>query len=264
MGGSDHEKSMTGAKRFWIDSLPEVSGTVSLTGTEAHHVRNVLRLSLGDLVELVSSTGRQAMARIYEIDRSGVKLIVENLQPAENEPPLSIVLGLAVLKADRMDWVVQKATELGLSALIPVTADRSVVQLEQERAAKRTERWRQIARQAVKQCRRGRAPEVAAPVNLKSFFDICLKHEVKIVLHEAAEHHASNSWANLQNLFDRPQTVAALVGPEGGFTNHEIMLAREAGFSVLGMGPRILRAETAALALLAVIGFLWGDLANFS
>lgn len=247
-----------------MDELPEIPGLVRLADTEARHARQVIRLAVGDMVRLVSSSGQGALARITELSRSGVTLAVEKMEPVGNEPPIEVTLGLALLKADHMDWVVQKGTELGLSTFVPVITERTVVHLDAARAARRTDRWRQIARQAVKQCLRAQAPEVLTPIRFSEFLMNCHQYDLKIILYEAANPGNGLEWPELHKNNPPPRTIAALVGPEGGFDYKEVSLARQAGFMVVGIGPRILRAETAAIALLTIIGYLWGDLSKFS
>lgn len=236
------------------------SGRARLAGPEAHHARRVLRLKTGDSLILIDGRGSEYTARIISSDPEGLDLEVMDRRPALQESPLELTLGLALLKSDRMDLVVQKGTELGLKTLTPIRADRCAVRLSPDRAAKRLERWRRIAGEAVKQCRRGEPVRISPLTQLPDFLSASSEAELKVMLYEGAAGVETRGWRALLSTKPRPRSVAALIGPEGGFTGEEVTLARKTGFEILGLGPRILRSETAALALMAVLGFELGDL----
>ncbi|MFH1090498.1 MAG: 16S rRNA (uracil(1498)-N(3))-methyltransferase [Pseudomonadota bacterium] len=247
-------------RRFIITEDQVQSGLVSLKGPEARHARNVLRLSTGDVVLLVDDRGAEYVSRITSVSRTGVDLTVIEKREAVGEPALNLILGLALLKSDRMEFVIQKGTELGLHALIPLRAARCTVRLEGQRADSRLERWRQIAGQAVKQCRRGRAPEIFPVMDFNEALSQAGTAELKLMLHED---RASASGQELHSLLTTESPLSSifmLIGPEGGFSRQETALAVESGFHVLGLGPRILRSETAALAAISIVGFILGDL----
>ena len=176
---------------------------------------------------------------------------------------MTSTLGLALLKADRMDWAVQKATELGLTALTPLALSRAAVRLDQERAARKVDRWRRISVEAVKQCRRGRPVDIRPPADLDTFLAGAARADLCLVFHVDSTGDALYSWPERNAGGAPPRSICALIGPEGGFTDDEARKALDAGFRTVRLGPRVLRAETAALAALAVIGFVYGDLADF-
>jgi len=249
-------------RRFLIQGDQVRSGRARLVGPEAHHARHVLRLKTGDSLILIDGQGSEYMARIVSSGPEGLDLEILDRQPALQESPLELTLGLALLKADRMDLVVQKGTELGLKTLTPVRAARCAVQLSPDRAAKRLERWRRVAGEAVKQCRRGEPVQVNPLTELPGFLSASAGAELKVMLYEGAAGGEAGDWRALLNITPRPRSVTALIGPEGGFTEAEVTLARKTGFDILGLGPRILRSETAALALMAILGFELGDLVS--
>lgn len=249
-------------RRFLIDPGQVRSGRATLQGSEGHHAREVLRLTPGQRVLLLDGQGWEYPGRVSRVGREEVEVEVLERRPAREESPLKLTLGLALLKADRMDLVVQKATELGVTTLVPLRCARSRVRLEGDRARKRLERWQRIAREALKQCRRGRPVEVRPPADLAAFLAASSGAELKIILEaEAARDAGRPDWRAILAARPKPRLVWALVGPEGGFAPAELAQAQEAGFVPLGLGPRILRSETAALALAAVLGYELGDLA---
>lgn len=251
-------------RRFVIDTQDISGEQVRLSGPEAHHAVNVLRLKVDDTVTLVDGQAMEYLARVVGIQRGKVDLEVVEQQQGLTESKLDLTLGLGLLKADKMDYVVQKATELGLSTLVPIASERSTIKLAGSREENRLERWRKISRQALKQCRRSRPVEINPITDLAGFLDITRQAELKLMLHPRLSDAPSPAWNDLLTAQPPSQSVAALVGPEGGFTENETAEARRTGFQILPLGPRILRSETAAIALIAILGFELGDLINFS
>src|SRR5262249_24407597 len=169
--------------------------------------------------------------------------------------PVALALLIGLLKGEKMDWVVQKATELGVARVVPVATTHGVVKLDAERAASRRERWTRIAEEAAKQCGRADLPEIA---EVSAFAEaVAAARGWKLLLHEAERGQPLRAALPAS----APEVVTVAVGPEGGFAPDEVAAARAAGFAVSGLGPRVLRAETAAIAALAVLGFVVGDLA---
>jgi 16S rRNA (uracil1498-N3)-methyltransferase len=253
----------TKVKRFLIDPETIGSGLVRLNASEARHALNVLRKEVGEDILLVDGDGREYTARIVDRGRLGLtaKIIEEHIMI--HEPDLDFTMGLSLLKSDRMDMVIQKATELGITSLVPLETDRAVIRLEKNRAEKRLERWRSIARQAIKQCGRPRPVNVFPVSSLQQFLDDYRPTELKIMFHpfdNAAT--VATSWKGILESQPHARTVCVLIGPEGGFNREEASLIIESGFCQLSLGPRILRAETAALAAMAIIGFELGDLSK--
>ena len=239
--------------------VPELAaGALALAGDSYHYLANVLRLRAGDELSLFDGAGREASARVVRVDgeRQSMELLAEAPLPSTAAAPVPVCLLLALLKADKMDLVIQKATELGARLLVPVAAARSVVRLAGDRESGRLERWRRGALSAAKQCGRADTLEIGPVTPLGTAVREAWPDAWKVLLWESAAGEPLR--ARLPAA--RPPRVVAAIGPEGGFAPEEVVLAREAGFTVAGLGPRILRAETAALATLAVIGFALGDL----
>ena len=232
-----------------IEGLPEAGREYPLPAAAARHVAQALRMRRGDALALFTGTGGEYAATITRIDRHGVLAQVEQFVDIERESVRPITLVQAVIAADMMDFVVRKAVELGASAIIPVQAARSQG-LPRERAARRVAHWRQIAIAACEQCGRNRVPGIAPVVAWSDWLAGAGDQQAPMVI---LDHAASSPLASVVGE-SAPRTV--IVGPEGGFTQEEAGAARARGAIAAQLGPRVLRAETAALAALAVIAAL--------
>lgn len=220
----------------------------------AHHASRVLRLRVGDEVQIFDGAGEARNGRIAAIE--GKRVTLEQLRPCPPEaaPTLQIELAQAMSSSEKMDWVVQKATELGATSIQPVQTQRSVAKLTAERAEKRSEHWRGVTLAACEQCGRNRLPELRPPQELASWL-AQVKHET------CAKFILLPDGASKLTAQPRPQgRVLLLIGPEGGFSADEAAMARQAGFIPILLGPRVLRTETAALAGITALQLLWGDL----
>ncbi|MBZ0177832.1 MAG: 16S rRNA (uracil(1498)-N(3))-methyltransferase [Melioribacteraceae bacterium] len=233
---------------------PLVSRSLAeLPPATAHHALRVLRLGVGDAVTLFDGTGGEYAGRIVETAR-GVRVQIEERRDIERESPLELILAQALPSGDRMDWIVQKAVELGVARIQPLGAARSVVRLSGERAARRVDHWRQVAIAACEQCGRNRLPEVAPILDLRQWLGRLEQDNGvrRFLLMPGAARR-------LRELADDSRFIL-LIGPEGGLSEEEATLARAAGFEGLTLGPRVLRTETAGPAVLAALGALHGDL----
>lgn len=218
-------------------------------GQAAQHLLRVLRCSQGDPVILFNGDGLDYSGRIDSTQRNSLTVRIESVIETANESPLSIHLGVPLARGQRMDYAIQKAVELGVTGITPLTTGRSVVKLERRRLDGKIEHWRQVAISACEQCGRARIPAVHTVEPLSSW---AARAGFGIVLDP---HHAKPVTA-----LQRPATGIHLVaGPEGGFTLEEISMLRELGFHALTLGPRILRTETAPLAAISALQLLWGD-----
>ena len=235
---------------------------MSLDGEEHHHLSRVARIKKGDLVWLFDDSGRQYRARVQKVTPGLTRLhILESLPAAV--PSLRIILAFSVLKARAMEWLLQKATELGASDFIPLVTARTVVRIPSpEDASKKVKRWARIVREAAKQCGRSRVPTLSAPVSLAEFLDREPPQRT-LFLFEHAERelrdlllNGSPGW-NTGGVRDPGEEVLVLAGPEGGWTNDEAMDILGRGFEAVSLGDNVLRAETAALSTLAVLTQFW-------
>ena len=221
-----------------------------LPGPVAHHAERVLRLAVGDAVTLFDGQGGECAATLLALGKQPVARLGPRLA-AGRESPLQITLVQALASGDKMDWVVQKAVELGVMAIQPVAAERSVLKLAGDRAVKRVAHWQGVAAAACEQCGRNQEPQLAPQEKLENWLARPANGALRLILAPDAE----------QALVDLPpaENVQLLIGAEGGLDPQEILAARQVGFTAVKMGPRILRTETAGLAALAVLQALWGD-----
>ncbi len=238
--------------RFYFADVLSAGLTLALPEAAAHHAARVLRLRVGDGLTLFNGQGGEYAAVITAIARNEVQAAVQRHDAVERESPLAVTLVQAISSGERMDLTIQKAVELGVQRIVPVNSERCVVRLKGERAEKRVAHWQQVAIAACEQCGRNRIPEVRMISPLAVWF--------------AAEHGDALRWALMPGAatalreLPRPQRpVELLVGPEGGLTNAEAEQAARAGYLPVRLGPRVLRTETAAPALLAALQALWGD-----
>jgi 16S rRNA (uracil1498-N3)-methyltransferase len=239
--------------RFYCTPPLPHSGLFELPPEAAHHAARVLRLRESDRVEMFDGLGNACTGMIAEL--AGKRVVVGGIAAsrADRESPLQITLAQALSSSEKMDWVIQKATELGVAKIQPLDTERSVARLSAERANKRLEHWRQVAISACEQCGRNLLPEIHAPLDIMAWLQqIRATPDSKFILlpEGAASLHAQS----------KPQdSVVLLIGAEGGFTGAESDSALHCGFTAIRLGARVLRTETAAVAGLAALQTLWGD-----
>lgn len=231
--------------RFWVPSELLGAREVPLPAETGRQIARVLRLRAGDEITLFCGDGEECAARLREVTAGGVVAEVTSRSRPEVELPCRLHLAVAVLKGEKLEWVVQKATELGAARLSFLRTERTVVEAGAERWQRRRERYERIAREAAEQSGRVRVPEIGDPEPLAQALGGGA--EVRCIL-------APESTRPLLGVLDRqPSGVLLLVGPEGGFTEAELSLAQEAGAARVGLGKRTLRAETAAVAAAALV-----------
>jgi len=239
--------------RVYVDAALEAGALVVLTGSAAGHLTRVLRLRTGAAVTLFNGRGGEYAARIERVLRNEVTLAVDEHLPIERESPFPLTLAQGVSRGERMDLVVQKATELGVTRLVPVITERSIVRLDDEQSDRKSSHWRAIAIAACEQCGRNRLPEVALPAQLQSFLRLSTDGSVQLLLSPSASRRIED--------VPRPANGATvLIGPEGGLSQEEQSLAEAAGYTAVNLGPRVLRTETAAIAALTLLQREFGDL----
>lgn len=239
--------------RIFVDVPLTAGQELSLPAEAANHVQRVLRLRTGAPLVLFNGRGGEFSATLLRADRDATRARVETQHADDRESPLQLTLLQGVSRGERMDTIVQKATELGVTRIHPVLTEYSVVKLDADAAAKRRAHWRAVAVGACEQCGRNRVPEVAAVTDYAAALTAAAAAPgLRIVLAP----DASQSLATAAH----GDHLTLLVGPEGGLSGRELMLAERAGFIGCRLGPRILRTETAPLAALAVLQALLGDL----
>lgn len=236
--------------RLFCDFPLAIGENIELQKDAARHIM-VLRLSAGDTLTLFNGLGGEYQARITRIDRQRVTTEIVSHSSREAELPYRITLAQGIPEATKMDWIIEKAVELGVSDIIPLAAQRSVVRLNNDRAEKRLSRWQAIAISAAQQCGRNRLPHIASPVGTGEYLRQTTPSPRILFSPRATE--TLSEWARHQ----KPQNITLLIGPEGGFSPEEENMAEQQGVTFLSMGPRILRTETAGLAAVAAINALW-------
>ena len=239
--------------RLFSDQPLLVSTEVVLEGSAAQYLGKVLRARVGDSVILFDGQGQQGTATIKAIAKHSVSAQLDTITTPQTESSLQTHLGLCLSKGDRFDWAIQKATELGVSSISPLYSTRVDFTVPPERLAKRLSHWQHIVTSACEQSGRVRIPTVNAPTSLTHWVSETLA-DVKLVLH--CDVHGTSPLAA------KPQSVALLIGPEGGLTDEEVATAERHHFQPWQLGPRILRTETAPVVALSVIGAQWGDMAQ--
>ncbi len=239
--------------RVYVDA-PLAAGTrVTLEGGAASHVTRVLRLRVGEALTLFNGAGGEYAAGIEQVHDGGVAVTIGEQRAIERESPLTLTLAQGVSRGERMDLVVQKATELGVSGIVPLFTERSVVRLGAQQAERKLNHWRAITIAACEQSGRNRLPNVAPPLSLADWLRSGADRDGgRLLLSPAATARIDAP--------PRPATsVTVLIGPEGGLTNAEQEAAVAAGFLPVRLGPRVLRTETAAIAALALLQRAFGD-----
>jgi 16S rRNA (uracil1498-N3)-methyltransferase len=255
--------------RVYVEAALRPGSLVELPPDTASHLAKVLRARSGDEVILFNGDGREFSGAIETVRGSRVSASVGDGRPVDRESPLSVTLVQCVPRGDRMDFIVQKATELGVARMVPVLSQRSVVRLDQTQAASKAIHWRAVAVSACEQCGRNRLPviEPARPL-LNYLGDLPPRAGLRLVLEpESAPHEGGLAHSEAAVRTDAVSTDAALptdaeiaIGPEGGFASDELEAFRVAGFTQIGLGPRILRTETAAIAALVWLQARFGDM----
>jgi 16S rRNA (uracil1498-N3)-methyltransferase len=243
---------------FFIEES-ELSGTnPAVRGADARHISSALRLKPGDIIELFDGTGKRYKSKISALSSGKVEVSILEASEPGIESPLELVVAQSFLKEKKMDDLVRQLTELGVSKWIPFISERSVPRPDEKRIIARTQRWEKIAKEASKQCKRLKITQIGKTASFGEILAAEKDYGLKIVF-----------WENEKNLLDKnslaggrenPEKILVMFGPEGGFSVNEIEKAKESGFITAGIGPRILKAETATLCACALMQFLFGDM----
>lgn len=233
-----------------------IGDSVVLAEEAAHHVGVVLRQRIGDQLTLFSGDNRECEAEIIQMHKKAIQVRICQEAYIDKESPLQIILAQAICKGERMEWIVQKAVELGVTAFFPIITQHGSYKLAKENLQKKHHQWQAIAVSACEQCGRNRVPQIAEPTDLLSFLsrEELAASPQKFLL----DPYEGQSWKSYQQL---NKQVVILVGPEGGFSAAELQSASQADFLPLYLGPRILRTETAAISAVSLFQAAWGDIA---
>ena len=243
--------------RFFVRKENIHGPDATIAGQEFEHLRRVLRLTVGDSVTLFDDTGWEYEAVIRSLHADRGELAIRRSYQAGRDSPLALALALGLTKGEKMDFVVEKATELGVASILPFTSSFTVPKLDAKKIANRTERWQKIALSAAKQCGRSQVPEILPLCEFRHMVEGAGASQLKLLFWE------KETARSLRQVHDANATATAIlvaVGPEGGFSSAEAQLAAARDFHRVHLGRRILRAETAAVTALSLAQFLWGDL----
>ena len=240
--------------RIYTDSALREGATAELDENAALHVGRVLRMQPGQELRLFNGDGNDYPATITSANKKNVEVQVGTPDANPTESPLDIILGQALSKGDRMDYAVQKAVEMGVTRIVPLTTERCDVKLKGDREDKRLRHWQSVAISAAEQCGRARVPDILPVMTVTEWLEHTRDCEVRLVLHHRTEQSL--------DALTKPTRVALMIGPEGGLSADEISQAESEGFLPVALGPRVLRTETAPVAAMALCQYLGGDTGN--
>ena len=241
--------------RFYVSDVSEADKSVHIYGEDVNHIKNVLRLRAGDEITVGDGSGRDYTCNISEIKDDEVVADICNITDNCAELPTDIYLFQGLPKADKMEFIIEKAVELGAKEIIPVMMERTVVKLDDKKKPRKLERYNLIAESASKQSRRGIIPKVSNFVNMKEAIDIASKLDMIMVPYESAK-GMDYSLEVFKEAAGNKKSVGIFIGPEGGFADKEIEELKQSGARIVSLGHRILRTETAGLTALSILSFM--------
>ncbi len=242
--------------RFYVPQPRIENGMLKIEGDEVKHIRKVLRLKGGDEIVVFDGLGKELEGTIVEEGLSSVVIKIQNIFSSKRDSLLEVTLAQSLLKGEKMDYLIQKATELGVKEIIPFFSSRSVLLLEESRRLKRHHRWEKIAVEASKQCGRGVVPKIESLQNYSDMLHTASIEDLRLVLWE----REGTKLKEVLEISKEKRKIFFIIGPEGGFNQSEVDEAKGAGFIPVTLGRRILRAETASLCLLSILQYEWGDI----
>ncbi|MCR4435435.1 MAG: 16S rRNA (uracil(1498)-N(3))-methyltransferase [Clostridiales bacterium] len=247
--------------RFFIDEKDIQGNKIYIRGEDVNHIKNVLRLKIGESIILCDGKGMDYTAGIEKFEPDYVLTGISASNYNETEPPIEVVLFQGIPKSDKMDFIIQKAIELGVNRIVPVMTERAVVRIEDKRdAEKKVCRWQRIALEAAKQSNRGIIPRVEYPVRYREALTLSDKSDLSLIPYEkefknSLKKYISQADADIKK-------VSLFIGPEGGFSEKEIEDAVQKGIKPVTLGPRVLRTETAGISVISILMYELGDI-NF-
>lgn len=244
-------------RRFFIEKKDINGKEAVITGQEVNHLKNVLRLKEGEDVQVFDGTGIDYDAQIKTIAPDAITLELKREFKSNLASPVQVTIGQGFLKDKKMDTIVRHLTELGMVRWIPFMATRSIPRPDKKRLAQRRERWQKIVRESLKQCKLSYLPEIYDTVSYEELLNLSDDCDLKIFFWEEEVVSLTSIKKNIQKT---PEKIFIMLGPEGGFSEEEAAAAKEKGFITASLGPRIMKADTASVAALSLIQFLFGDI----
>ncbi len=238
--------------RFFVEEPAMGANSITITGGDVNHIKNVLRMSVGDKICVINGqNNKEYYCEITALGSDTVDTRICEIRESDQELANEIVLFQGLPKSDKMELIIQKAVELGVHTIVPVSTDRTVVKLDAKKEANKRKRWMSISESAAKQSGRLRIPKVTQVVSFKEALEMAGKMDVRLIPYELAE--GMEKTREVMSGIQPGQSVAVFIGPEGGFESSEIEKAREIGVQSITLGKRILRTETAGLVTLAML-----------
>ncbi|MEC8956997.1 MAG: 16S rRNA (uracil(1498)-N(3))-methyltransferase [Nitrospinota bacterium] len=240
--------------RFFLEKKNISNDTIVIQGSDATHIRNVLRLHAGEEIEVFVGQGLLYLVRLEEVRSRSVKGKIVSSEKVDTESPLKIHLGQSLIKGNKFDVVLRKSVELGVQTITPLMTDRTILKGDND---KKIPRWKKIVEESSKQCGISGIPQISKTVSkLDAYCRQAKSSNLKLMFWEMEKERGLKDIKPINS----PRSVHILIGPEGGFTLEEVETARSYGFQTLGLGPRIFRAETAPLVVLSLLQSRWGDI----
>lgn len=248
-------------QRYFIPAENWNGHNIKIIGDDAHHIIRVMRGEIGEEIICNHPSGSAVVGEIIKIDHQQVTVLIKEKIDETVEMPVHVTIAQGLPKGDKLEYVLQKGTELGASEFIPFSADRSVVKWDEKKASKKMSRFAKIVKEASEQSHRNRIPEVASVMKINNLIEVTQGYDVKIFAYEEeAKTDTFVSFASILSALKMNQRIIICIGPEGGFSDKEVSLLKENDFKSVRLGPRILRTETASLYALASISYQFEEL----
>ena len=236
--------------RFFVEEPAMGENSITITGGDVNHIKNVLRMAVGDKICVINGqNNKEYYCEITAVGNDAVDTRICEIRESDQELGNEVVLFQGLPKSDKMELIIQKAVELGVHTIVPVSTDRTVVKLDAKKEANKRKRWMSISESAAKQSGRLRIPEVTPVVSYREALEMAKKMDVRLIPYELAE--GMEKTRELMSSIQPGQSVAVFIGPEGGFEENEIQMAKEAGIEPVTLGRRILRTETAGFTVIS-------------
>lgn len=236
---------------FYIKNEQINEGNAYIEGEDVKHIKDVLRYNINDNIDICDENGIKYIAQIINMAKEKISLKILKVSEETSEPSVNITLFQGLPKADKLEMIIQKCTELGVSEIVPVITERVIVKLDEKSASKKLERWNKIAQEAGKQSGRQKIPKVKNINNLKNLIEILPKYDILLLPYECEKEVTLKSV--LRNLDKNVKNIAIFIGPEGGFSENDLKLLNLPNVKKVTLGPRILRTETAGLATVSIV-----------
>lgn len=248
--------------RFYVPGLSQAEGSIYITGDDVNHITNVLRMNVGDEITVSDGSSRDYLCKIASLsdkDSSGQVAVcadIIDVFDSNAELPVKVYLFQGVPKGDKLELIIQKCVELGVFEIVPVMMERTIVKLDEKKQGKKLQRYNTISESAAKQSRRGVIPEVSEYMSMKQAIQYASENMDMILLPYESAEGMEYSRKIISDIVDRkPQTIGIFIGPEGGFADSEVKALESVGAKIMSLGHRILRTETAGLAIMSILSF---------